>query len=29
MDTFVPSAWPGGWWFEPLARRLRRHGHEA
>ena len=29
MDTFVPGAWHGGWWFEPLARRLRRHGHEA
>jgi hypothetical protein len=25
----VPGAWRGGWWFEPLARRLGRHGHEA
>jgi pimeloyl-ACP methyl ester carboxylesterase len=29
MATFVPGAWHGGWWFELLARRLRRHGHEA
>jgi pimeloyl-ACP methyl ester carboxylesterase len=31
MATFVlvPGAWHGGWWFEPLACRLRRHGHEA
>ncbi len=31
MATFVivPGGWHGGWWFEPLARRLRRHGHEA
>ena len=31
MATFVlvPGAWHGGWWFDPLARRLRRHGHEA
>jgi hypothetical protein len=25
----VSGAWRGGWWFEPLARRLGRHGHEA
>ncbi|SHF80177.1 alpha/beta fold hydrolase [Streptoalloteichus hindustanus] len=31
MTTFVlvPGAWHGGWWFEPFARELRRHGHEA
>ncbi|MFH8984039.1 alpha/beta fold hydrolase [Streptomyces varsoviensis] len=31
MSTFVlvPGAWHGGWWFQPLARRLREHGHEA
>ncbi len=31
MSTFVlvPGAWHGGWWFRPLARRLREHGHEA
>ncbi|MCP2258281.1 Alpha/beta hydrolase family protein [Streptoalloteichus tenebrarius] len=31
MTTFVlvPGAWHGGWWFEPLARKLREHGHEA
>jgi pimeloyl-ACP methyl ester carboxylesterase len=31
MATFVlvPGACHGGWWFEPFARRLRRHGHEA
>jgi len=31
MATFVlvPGPWHGGWWFELLARRLRRHGHEA
>ncbi|MGI9049679.1 MAG: alpha/beta fold hydrolase [Rubrobacteraceae bacterium] len=31
MTTFVlvPGACHGGWWFEPFARRLRRHGHEA
>ena len=28
MATFVlvPGAWHGGWWFDPLARWLRRHG---
>ncbi|MEU5421720.1 alpha/beta fold hydrolase [Streptomyces sp. NPDC001407] len=31
MATFVlvPGAWHGAWCFEPLARELRRHGHEA
>ncbi|MEU3751356.1 alpha/beta hydrolase [Streptomyces olivoreticuli] len=31
MATFVlvPGAWHGAWCFEPLARRLRQHGHEA
>src|SRR5215217_3201414 len=31
MATFVlvPGAWHSGWWFDPLARRFRRHGHEA
>ncbi|WFB10649.1 alpha/beta hydrolase [Streptomyces sp. LX-29] len=31
MSTFVliPGAWHGAWTFEPLARRLRREGHEA
>ncbi|MBF9073161.1 alpha/beta hydrolase [Streptacidiphilus sp. NEAU-YB345] len=31
MTTFVliPGACHGGWWFEPLARRLREHGHQA
>ncbi|MDQ3865116.1 MAG: hypothetical protein M3317_16770 [Actinomycetota bacterium] len=31
MSTFVlvPGACHGGWWLEPLARRLRRCGHEA
>jgi pimeloyl-ACP methyl ester carboxylesterase len=31
VTTFVlvPGGWHGGWWFEPLARRLRTHGHEA
>lgn len=31
MTTFVlvPGACHGGWWFEPFARQLRRHGHEA
>jgi hypothetical protein len=31
MATFVlvPGAWHGGWWFELLARRLRRHSREA
>ncbi|MEV0275619.1 alpha/beta hydrolase [Streptomyces sp. NPDC050610] len=27
--VLVPGAWHGGWWFQPLARRLREHGHEA
>ncbi|HKS45759.1 MAG TPA: alpha/beta fold hydrolase [Amycolatopsis sp.] len=31
MTTFVlvPGACHGAWWFEPLARGLRHHGHEA
>src|SRR5437763_659743 len=31
MATFVlvPGACHGGWWFEPLAEQLRRHGHRA
>lgn len=31
MTTFVlvPGAWHGAWTFEPLARRLRAHGHQA
>ncbi|WP_163512541.1 alpha/beta fold hydrolase [Fodinicola acaciae] len=31
MATYVlvPGGWRGGWYFEPLARQLRRHGHEA
>lgn len=31
MATFVliPGACHGGWWFEPLARRLRNLGHDA
>ncbi|MFE3188005.1 alpha/beta fold hydrolase [Nocardia sp. NPDC059240] len=27
--VLVPGAFHGGWWFEPLARRLRDLGHEA
>ncbi|MBH1933187.1 alpha/beta hydrolase [Streptomyces sp. AV19] len=31
MTTYilVPGAWHGAWTFEPLARALRREGHEA
>lgn len=31
MATYVliPGGWRGGWWFEPLAQRLRAEGHEA
>jgi pimeloyl-ACP methyl ester carboxylesterase len=31
MATYVlvPGGWHGGWYFEPLARRLRTGGHEA
>lgn len=31
MSTFVlvPGGWSGGWRFEPMARRLRDHGHQA
>ncbi|QES49883.1 alpha/beta hydrolase [Streptomyces venezuelae] len=31
MATYilVPGAWHGAWTFEPLARELRRAGHEA
>ncbi|WP_439679627.1 alpha/beta fold hydrolase [Embleya sp. MST-111070] len=31
MTTFVlvPGAWHGAWTFQPLARRLREHGHDA
>ncbi|WP_031078644.1 alpha/beta fold hydrolase [Streptomyces sp. NRRL S-118] len=31
MATFVlvPGAWHGAWTFQPLARRLRAHGHDA
>lgn len=31
MTTYVlvPGAWHGAWTFEPLARSLRREGHEA
>ncbi|MEU6867742.1 alpha/beta fold hydrolase [Streptomyces sp. NPDC046876] len=31
MTTYVlvPGAWHGAWTFEPLARALRRAGHEA
>ncbi|MEV8534456.1 alpha/beta fold hydrolase [Streptomyces sp. NPDC051211] len=31
MSTYilVPGAWHGAWTFEPLARELRRAGHEA
>ncbi|MEU6586610.1 alpha/beta hydrolase [Nocardia sp. NPDC046763] len=27
--VLVPGACHGGWWFEPLAHRLREHGHTA
>ena len=27
--VLVPCPWHGGWGSELLARRLRRHGHEA
>jgi pimeloyl-ACP methyl ester carboxylesterase len=27
--VLVPGGWHGGWWFEPLARRLRELGHQA
>ncbi|CCD94831.1 putative esterase [Bradyrhizobium sp. ORS 375] len=29
MATFVliPGGWRGGWWYEPLATRLRQAGH--
>jgi pimeloyl-ACP methyl ester carboxylesterase len=27
--VLVPGGWHGGWYFEPLARRLREHGHQA
>ncbi|MCX5376763.1 alpha/beta fold hydrolase [Streptomyces sp. NBC_00091] len=31
MATYVlvPGAWHGAWTYEPLARQLREHGHEA
>ncbi|WP_431045745.1 alpha/beta fold hydrolase [Streptomyces sp. P1-3] len=31
MTTFVliPGAWHGAWTYEPLARQLRAHGHQA
>lgn len=31
MATFVliPGGWHGGWYFQSLARELRRQGHEA
>ncbi|MFF7243508.1 alpha/beta fold hydrolase [Embleya sp. NPDC008237] len=31
MTTFVlvPGAWHGAWTFQPLARGLREHGHQA
>lgn len=24
--VLVPGAWHGGWWYEPLAADLGRHG---
>ncbi|WP_053924088.1 hypothetical protein [Streptomyces chattanoogensis] len=27
--TLIPGACHGGWYFEPLAKELRRHGHAA
>src|SRR5512142_2988322 len=27
--VLVPGGWHGGWWFQPLAHRLTRLGHEA
>jgi pimeloyl-ACP methyl ester carboxylesterase len=27
--VLVPGGWKGGWYFEPLARRLRAGGHDA
>ena len=31
MATFVliPGGWRGGWWYEPLAARLKQAGHAA
>ena len=31
MATFVliPGGWRGGWWYEPLATRLKQAGHAA
>jgi pimeloyl-ACP methyl ester carboxylesterase len=31
MATFVliPGGWRGGWWYAPLAARLKQAGHEA
>lgn len=31
MSTFilVPGGWHGGWYFQPVADALRRHGHAA
>lgn len=31
MTTFVlvPGGWHGGWYFQPMANRLREHGHRA
>jgi len=31
MTTFilVPGGWHGGWYFQPIADALRRHGHTA
>ncbi|MGJ4944973.1 alpha/beta fold hydrolase [Bradyrhizobium sp. HKCCYLS1011] len=31
MATFVliPGGWRGGWWYEPLAARLKQAGHVA
>jgi pimeloyl-ACP methyl ester carboxylesterase len=27
--VLVPGGWRGGWWFAPLVRRLRAHGHDV
>lgn len=31
MSTFIliPGGWHGGWYFQPIAETLRRHGHAA
>jgi len=27
--VLVPGGWHGGWYFQPLTRQLRQHGHEV